>query len=52
MQATKQDGSKVNVPFKASNLQIIELNMEDKKRFAKKKTPKKVEEKEIKEEKK
>jgi len=28
----KQDGSKVNVPLKPSNLQIIELNLEDKKR--------------------
>jgi len=36
MQTKKQDGSKVNVPFRASNLQIIELNMSDKKRFKKK----------------
>jgi large subunit ribosomal protein L24 len=33
IQAKKQDGSKVNVPLRASNLQIIELNMSDKKRF-------------------
>ncbi len=32
IQIKKQDGSKVNVPMKASNLQIIELNMEDRKR--------------------
>lgn len=44
MQVKKQDGSKANIPFRASNLQIIELNMEDKKRFKKinKETPKKV----------
>ena len=43
MQATKQDGSKVNVPLRASNLQIIELVMDDKKRFKnmKTETPKK-----------
>lgn len=35
MQKKKTDGSKVNVPFKASNLQIVELNLEDKKRFKK-----------------
>jgi large subunit ribosomal protein L24 len=33
MQVKKQDGSKVNVPLKPSNLQIIELNTEDKKRL-------------------
>lgn len=44
IQTKKQDGSKVNVPLKASNLQIIELNTEDKKRFKQKTvTPKKVE---------
>ena len=32
IQTKKQDGSKVNVPLKASNLQIIELNLEDRKR--------------------
>jgi len=35
MQKKKTDGSKVNVPFKASNLQIVELNLDDKKRFRK-----------------
>lgn len=33
IQVKKQDGSKTNIPFKASNLQIIELNLDDKKRF-------------------
>lgn len=48
IQATKQDGSKVNVPLRASNLQIVELVMDDKKRFKnmKTQTPKK-EKKEI-----
>ena len=32
IQVKKQDGSKVNVPLKASNLQIVELTLEDKKR--------------------
>lgn len=43
IQTTKQDGSKVNVPLRASNLQIIELIMDDKKRFknVKTETPKK-----------
>ena len=36
MQTKKQDGSKVNVPLRASNLQIVELNTSDKKRFKKK----------------
>jgi len=35
IQIKKQDGSKANVPIKASNLQIISLNLEDKKRSAK-----------------
>ena len=35
IQIKKTDGSKVNVPLKASNLQIVELNLEDKKRFKK-----------------
>jgi len=35
MQVKKQEGSKVNVPFKSSNLQIIELNLDDKKRIKK-----------------
>jgi large subunit ribosomal protein L24 len=44
IQTKKQDGSKVNVPLKTSNLQIIELNTEDKKRFGKIiETPKKAE---------
>ncbi|MDA3836078.1 MAG: 50S ribosomal protein L24 [Nanoarchaeota archaeon] len=41
MQSTKQDGSKVDVPLRASNLQIVELFMDDKKRFKKTETPKK-----------
>jgi len=32
IQVKKQDGSKVNVPLRPSNLQITELNLEDKKR--------------------
>jgi large subunit ribosomal protein L24 len=32
IQVKKQDGSKVNAPLRASNLQIIELNLEDRKR--------------------
>ena len=32
IQKKKQDGSKSNVPIKASNLQIVELNLEDRKR--------------------
>jgi large subunit ribosomal protein L24 len=32
IQIKKQDGSKVNVKLRPSNLQIIELNLEDKKR--------------------
>ncbi len=32
IQAKKQDGSKANTPINASNLQIIELNLEDRKR--------------------
>jgi len=32
IQVKKQDGSKVNVKLQPSNLQIIELNMEDRKR--------------------
>lgn len=35
MQVKKQEGSKVNVPFRAPNLQIIELNLDDKKRVEK-----------------
>jgi large subunit ribosomal protein L24 len=33
IQVKKQDGSKVNVPLRASNLQIIELILEDKRRM-------------------
>ncbi len=32
LQKTKKEGSKVNVPFNASNLMITELNLDDKKR--------------------
>ncbi len=39
IQKTKKDGSKINVSFDASNLQIIELNTEDKKRINKKSKP-------------
>ena len=55
IQTTKQDGSKVNVPLRASNLQIIELNLDDKQRFGKTKTktetPKKEEKSVVKEKK-
>lgn len=53
IQTTKQDGSKVNVPLKASNLQIIELIMDDKKRLknTKTETPKKEKKETIKEKK-
>ncbi len=37
IQVKKQDGSKVNVKLRPSNLQIIELNLEDKKRLRLKK---------------
>ena len=37
IQAKKMDGSKVNVPLRAPNLQIIELNLDDKKRLKSKK---------------
>lgn len=44
IQKTKMDGSKVNVSIRPSNLQIIELNTDDKKRFkTKAETPKKEE---------
>ena len=56
MQVKKLEGSKVNVPFRAPNLQIVELNIDDKKRLGKlrKETEntKKEVKKEIKEEKK
>lgn len=32
---TKKDGSKISVPFDSSNLQVKELNLEDKKRLKK-----------------
>lgn len=35
IQTKKQDGSMANVPLRPSNLQIIELVMDDKKRFKK-----------------
>ena len=35
IQKKKQDGSMVNLPLRASNLQITELDTNDKKRFAK-----------------
>jgi len=35
LQRTKKDGSKVNIWFDPSNLQIIELNLDDKKRLKK-----------------
>ncbi len=45
IQVKKQDGSKVNIKLQPSNLQIIELNLEDRKRKIKKeiKTEKKKE---------
>jgi large subunit ribosomal protein L24 len=48
IQIKKNDGSKVDVPLRASNLQIVELNLDDRKRL--KKIGKKIEKKEIKEE--
>ena len=36
IQRQKIDGSKVNFPLRPSNLQIVELNLDDKKRFGKK----------------
>ncbi len=54
VQTKKQDGSMVNIPFRPSNLQIQELNTDDKKRFKKLKieTPKNKAEPEVKTEKK
>lgn len=43
IQVKKQDGSKANIPFRASNLQIIEMNLEDKKRLKTRKETKKSE---------
>lgn len=36
IQVKKQDGSKSNIPIKATKLQIIELELKDKKRFKEK----------------
>lgn len=36
IQIKKSEGSKINIPLKASNLQIIELNTDDKKRMKRK----------------
>ena len=41
IQIKKMDGSKVNVPVKVSSLQILELNLDDKKRLKIKTTEKK-----------
>jgi large subunit ribosomal protein L24 len=52
IQVKKRDGSKVNVKLQPSNLQIIELNLEDKKRLGQKEEitkKEKVKEKQIKE---
>ena len=49
MQVKKMDGSKVNVGFEPSNLQIIELNLDDQKRL--KNFGKKIKSTEIKEKK-
>ena len=49
MQIKKQDGSKINAKFRSSNLQITDLNLDDKKRM---KTQKENKTKEIKEKKK
>lgn len=43
IQVKKQDGSKANIPLRTANLQIIELNLEDKKRMISKKEDKKTE---------
>ena len=45
LQIKKQDGSKANVKMQPSNLQIIELNLEDKKRIKKLERTKVLEEK-------
>lgn len=45
IQVKKQDGSKVSIPFKPSNLQIIELSLDDKKRIGKSKDEKILKEK-------
>ena len=46
IQVKKFDGSKASIKLQPSNLQIIELNMEDKKRFGHSASPPKKEEKE------
>jgi large subunit ribosomal protein L24 len=51
MQTTKQDGSKVDVPLRASNLQIVELTSDDKKRFKRNTNTKKETKPEVKEKK-
>ena len=38
VQVKKRDGSSVNVPLRASNLQIVELNLDDKRRMGNKET--------------
>jgi len=52
IQIKKQDGSKVNVRLQPSNLQIIELNLEDRKRKIKKENKEKIKEEKNKEKKK
>ncbi len=52
IQVKKQDGSKVNAPMRTSNLQITELNTDDKKRIKQKTEEKKSESKNKTEEKK
>nr|AJS11915.1 50S ribosomal protein L24P [uncultured archaeon] len=47
IQVKKQDGSQANVKLQPSNLQIITLNLDDKKRIAKLKNEKKEEVKKI-----
>jgi len=50
IQIKKRDGSKANVKLRPSNLQIIELNMDDKKRNIKKESKKEVSKKKEKKE--
>jgi large subunit ribosomal protein L24 len=50
IQVKKQDGSKANIPIRPANLQIIELNLEDKKRMEKKEEKKTEVKKETKQE--
>ena len=45
IQRKKTDGSKVNIPLRPSNLQIVELNLEDRKRKLKNRTETKSKEK-------